>query len=37
MTGALGESDGFVLVAPDEDGVLPAGAPVDVLRLTARA
>ena len=33
MTGALGESDGFA-VAPDEAGELPAGAPVDVLRLT---
>jgi molybdopterin molybdotransferase len=32
MTGALGESDGFA-VAPDEAGELPAGAPVDVLRL----
>ena len=32
MTGALGESDGFA-VAPDEAGQLPAGAPVDVLRL----
>ena len=33
MTGALGESDGFA-VAPEEAGELPAGAPVDVLRLT---
>jgi molybdopterin molybdotransferase len=32
MTGALGESDGFA-VAPDGVGELPAGAPVDVLRL----
>jgi molybdopterin molybdotransferase len=32
MTGALGESDGFA-VAPEEAGELPAGAPVDVLRL----
>jgi molybdopterin molybdotransferase len=32
MTGALGESDGFA-VAPDEAGELPAGAPVDVIRL----
>jgi molybdopterin molybdotransferase len=32
MTGALGESDGFA-VAPDDVGELPAGAPVDVLRL----
>jgi molybdopterin molybdotransferase len=32
MTGALGESDGFA-IAPDEAGELPAGAPVDVLRL----
>jgi molybdopterin molybdotransferase len=32
MTGALGESDGFA-VAPDQAGELPAGAPVDVLRL----
>ena len=32
MTGALGESDGFV-VAPDEVGELGAGAAVDVLRL----
>ena len=32
MTGALGESDGFV-IAPIEAGELPAGAPVDVLRL----
>ena len=32
MTGALGESDGFA-VAPNEAGELPAGAPVDVLRL----
>jgi molybdopterin molybdotransferase len=32
MTGALGESDGFA-VAPDDAGELPAGAPVDVLRL----
>jgi molybdopterin molybdotransferase len=32
MTGALGESDGFA-VAPEETGELPAGAPVDVLRL----
>jgi len=32
MTGALGESDGFA-VAPAEAGELPAGAPVDVLRL----
>jgi molybdopterin molybdotransferase len=32
MTGALGESDGFA-VAPEEGGELPAGAPVDVLRL----
>jgi molybdopterin molybdotransferase len=32
MTGALGESDGFVLVHP-EDGVLPAGAEVDALVL----
>jgi len=32
MTGALGESNGFA-VAPDEAGELPAGAPVDVLRL----
>jgi molybdopterin molybdotransferase len=32
MTGALGESDGFA-VAPADAGELPAGAPVDVLRL----
>ncbi len=32
MTGALGESDGFV-IAPIEAGELPAGSPVDVLRL----
>jgi molybdopterin molybdotransferase len=32
MTGALGESDGFA-IAPEEAGELPAGAPVDVLRL----
>ncbi len=32
MTGALGESEGFV-VAPDEAGPLPAGSAVDVLRL----
>ena len=32
MTGALGESDGFV-IAPEEAGELPAGAPVDVLTL----
>ncbi len=32
MTGALGESDGFA-VAPEEAGELPAGSPVDVLRL----
>ena len=32
MTGALGESDGFA-IAPDDAGELPAGAPVDVLRL----
>jgi molybdopterin molybdotransferase len=32
MTGALGESDGFA-VAPDDVDELPAGAPVDVLRL----
>jgi molybdopterin molybdotransferase len=32
MTGALGESDGFA-VAPLDAGDLPAGAPVDVLRL----
>jgi molybdopterin molybdotransferase len=32
MTGALGESDGFA-VAPEVAGELPAGAPVDVLRL----
>jgi molybdopterin molybdotransferase len=32
MTGALGESDGFA-VAPHDAGELPAGAPVDVLRL----
>jgi molybdopterin molybdotransferase len=32
MTGALGESDGFA-IAPDEAGSLPAGSPVDVLRL----
>jgi molybdopterin molybdotransferase len=32
MTGALGESDGFA-VAPEDAGELPAGAPVDVLRL----
>ena len=32
MTGALGESDGFV-IAPTEAGELPAGSPVDVLRL----
>jgi molybdopterin molybdotransferase len=32
MTGALGESDGFA-IAPDAVGELPAGAPVDVLRL----
>jgi len=32
MTGALGESDGFA-VAPDGIGELPAGSPVDVLRL----
>jgi molybdopterin molybdotransferase len=32
MTGALGQSDGFAIV-PEEAGELPAGAPVDVLRL----
>ena len=32
MTGALGESDGFVAI-PDSPGRLAAGAPVDVLRL----
>jgi molybdopterin molybdotransferase len=32
MTGALGESDGFA-IAPEDVGELPAGAPVDVLRL----
>jgi molybdopterin molybdotransferase len=32
MTGALGESDGFA-IAPDDVDELPAGAPVDVLRL----
>jgi molybdopterin molybdotransferase len=32
MTGALGESDGFA-VAPADAGELPAGSPVDVLRL----
>jgi molybdopterin molybdotransferase len=32
MTGALGESDGFA-VAPEDAGELPAGSPVDVLRL----
>jgi molybdopterin molybdotransferase len=32
MTGALGESDGFA-VAPEDVSELPAGAPVDVLRL----
>ena len=32
MTGALGESDGFA-IAPHHVGALPAGAPVDVLRL----
>ena len=32
MTGALGESDGFA-IAPADAGELPAGAPVDVLRL----
>jgi molybdopterin molybdotransferase len=32
MTGALGESDGFA-VAPHGSGPLPAGAPVDLLRL----
>ena len=32
MTGALGESDGFA-IAPIESGELPAGSPVDVLRL----
>ena len=32
MTGALGESEGFA-VALEEAGDLPAGAPVDVLRL----
>ncbi len=32
MTGALGESEGFA-VAPDAAGELPAGAPVDLLRL----
>jgi molybdopterin molybdotransferase len=32
MTGALGESDGFAIV-PEDAGELPAGAPVDVLRL----
>jgi molybdopterin molybdotransferase len=32
MTGALGESDGFV-IAPEESGELAVGAPVDVLRL----
>jgi molybdopterin molybdotransferase len=32
MTGALGESEGFA-IAPEEAGELPAGAPVDVLRL----
>jgi molybdopterin molybdotransferase len=32
MTGALGESDGFV-IAPEDAGELPAGAPVDILTL----
>ena len=32
MTGALGESDGFV-IAPHGSGSLPAGAEVDLLRL----
>jgi molybdopterin molybdotransferase len=32
MTGALGESDGFA-IAPIDVGELPAGAPVDVLRI----
>jgi molybdopterin molybdotransferase len=32
MTGALGESDGFA-IAPHGSGPLPAGAPVDLLRL----
>ena len=32
MTGALGESDGFV-IAPDQAGELPVGAPVDILTL----
>jgi molybdopterin molybdotransferase len=32
LTGALGQSDGFA-IAPDDVGELPAGAPVDVLRL----
>ena len=32
MTGALGESDGFV-IAPHGSGALPAGADVDLLRL----
>ncbi len=32
MTGALGEGEGFA-VAPDAAGELPAGAPVDLLRL----
>jgi molybdopterin molybdotransferase len=32
MTGALGESDGFV-IAPHGSGALPAGAEVDLLRL----
>ena len=32
MTGALGESDGFVVV-PHSPGSLPAGAPVDLLPL----
>jgi molybdopterin molybdotransferase len=32
MTGALGESDGFA-VAPEDDGELPPGAAVDILRL----
>jgi molybdopterin molybdotransferase len=32
MTGALGESDGFA-IAPEDGGELPAGAPVDILRL----
>ena len=32
MTGALGESDGFVVV-PFDAGELPAGAEVDALRL----